>query len=143
MPFGILSAYLFARPLKIALVTVVLDGFVWVASVKTAVFLIADRGWNAYLGMAVAGVVGGLGAGASVGLSRRALLSLSSLGSVAIVGCVSALPFGYWEPMNSDALGANLLGALCFVVWQAAVGMRLSTLCATTSQRLLYPVSGD
>ena len=140
VPFGILAACLFARTLQAGSFLVILFGLVWAASVETAIFLIGDHAWNSYIGMALAGLVGGFGVAASTGISYRSLLSARSLVLVTITGGVLALPFGYWEQKNADLPSSHVLGIACFVLWQAAVGTFLFNLCTESSESQAVPL---
>ena len=129
--FGLLAGFLFVRFKKFWPVIVLQMDLVWMAAWRSAVFLIVDWRWNAYLGMMVAGVIGGLGVAASSGVGRRELLAVRYLAILAAVGAIAALPFGWWEQKNSDS---PLLW--CFAIWQSVVGV---TLWACNSRLVSLP----
>jgi hypothetical protein len=128
-----LGAYLFVRSWKLWIIAVVLIDLVWIVSERAAVFSIADHNAGYYPGMAGAGLLGGLGVGASTGLGCCALLSLRSLAAASGAGGLSALPFRWWVQTNLDEPRSGFAGVACFAIWQPVVGTTLwarsSTIC--------------
>jgi hypothetical protein len=118
--FGLLAAIVFFRPGWMWLLLIVLMNLVWIAAWKTAVYLITDLTWNSYVGMAIAGVIGGVGVAASTGIERRNLLAIQPLLVTAVAGGIASVPFGYWEPRSSDS---PLIW--CFAIWQCVTGVTL------------------
>jgi len=108
--FGLLAAWQFVRSPRLGALTVVAADLVWIASERVAMWLIVDQHWNAYVGMAAAGLAGGLGVSMAAGLFRSAPWAVAA-------GVLAALPFGWWEQQGSDR---PLLW--CIALWQAAVG---------------------
>lgn len=128
---GLVAAYVFVPSGNLRAVTVVLTDLVWIGSYRGAVLLIADHHWNPYAGMVIAGVWGGIGVAAVHGIGQRRLLSGVSLLAAGFAGGVAALPFGWWEPRDSNVA---LLG--CLILWQLAVGVTLSV-CSSPRPALL------
>jgi hypothetical protein len=116
LPFGILSATLFVRPLKRFPWIAFLDCFAWFAAYYTAIALWSRIG--SYGSMAVAGFVGALAVAFFTGLARRELWTRRSLFQIALVGGAAGMPFAI-APSSTPNL--NVL-TWTFPLWQIAVG---------------------
>ena len=126
LPFGIVTAALWARPIAWIVPIVLLDCGAWFAAYYVAIGLWARVG--AYPAMAAAGFVGAFLVVLFTGLGCRKLWSLKPLFEVALVGAVAGIPFAL---LSSGSSTPNLtVLAWTFPLWQVAVGawMRVSTL---------------
>jgi len=85
--------------------------------------------------MGVAGLVGGLGVAASIGIAHRRLLTPFLLAGIAVVGFLAALPFEPWLANHDSHLNtwpdpsqpSRLRYA--FAIWQAAIGAYVCHQC--------------
>ncbi|HYL78311.1 MAG TPA: hypothetical protein VEU96_29240 [Bryobacteraceae bacterium] len=122
LPFAAVSVALWVRSFTPALIIVILDALAWQAGFRTAIAL---AGLGEYAAVCIGGFVGAAGVVASMGLIRRELLSQA--GWAALLGAVTAAPFGLWLRVDSGASSGSHLPLLimCFAVWQIAIGLFL------------------
>jgi hypothetical protein len=113
IPFGILAAYLIGGTPKKIVVTAALISLVWIVAFYTALEL--DRLHNTYLGMCMAGLVGGAGVLLSIQIGGAKPIFWKTVGIGALIGAVAAIPF-CWNYASSDTPWGQ------FAIWQAAVG---------------------
>jgi hypothetical protein len=117
IPFGAVCSFRFVRPRSWFALTLGLDCAVWVAAYRVGVGL---SGFNPYLGMALAGLLGGLGVTLSTGLGCRILYSRRTVAIAGLVGAVAGAPFGLVFGRSDQE---NIILAICFPLWQVVVGM--------------------
>ena len=116
LPFGIVTAGLWARPFGRIPLVAFLDCVAWVAAYYTAIALWSRIG--AYGAMAAAGLVGALLVTVFAGWGCRKLRSGGPIVQAALVGAVAGIPFAMYASVtpNLDVL------AWAFPLWQIAVG---------------------
>jgi hypothetical protein len=118
LPFGMACSFRLMGQRKWIVPTVILDCITWVVAYRLGLALAGSV--NPYPGMAIAGMVGGLGVTLATGLGRRTLYSWRTFAGAALVGAIAGLPFGL--VLNRSAK-EDLILAICFPLWQIAVGM--------------------
>jgi hypothetical protein len=119
LPFGLACSLRFVRPQKkwMAL-AVFLDCVTWVAAFRLGIAFAGNL--NPYVGMSLAGLVGGLGVTLATGLGCRTLYAGRTLAGAALAGAVAGAPFGL---VLDRSIHENLVLAISFPLWQAAVGL--------------------
>jgi hypothetical protein len=127
IPFGLACSVRFIRSRKWIPLAVLLDSATWVAAYRLGLPLAGNL--NPYAGMAVAGILGGLGVTASTGLGCRSLYTRRALGGAALVGAIAGLPFGLL--LNRSGQEALIL-AISFPLWQVAVGLWIGMISSNT-----------
>lgn len=76
--------------------------------------------------MYLAGLVGGLGVSLATALVKRHAPAMRAVGICALAGGVCGLPFAWWLIAGNQApIPDRAFAALCFAIWQAAVGVCL------------------
>ncbi|MGA2435820.1 MAG: hypothetical protein ABSG25_11095 [Bryobacteraceae bacterium] len=129
LPFVFLSFLLFLRHTPKGLLALPLNVAVWFAAYRIAGDMAVYAGDDRpFLPMLLAGTVGGLGVTLAAAIGYRRLLSAKYLIAAAIIGGVSAVPFGLWLRSGSDPLQAIYFRS-AFAIWQAAVGTFLYVVC--------------
>lgn len=136
LPFAVPAAVLLLRSWR-AILAAPLFVVIWLVAYACAWF-----GRITFLPMLIGGLVGALGLALSCRLAlaryrgpeRPAVFTSENLRSLAILGCVAALPFQIrLSSREMDIGGATwefLELAICFAVWQALVGSYLYWVCS-------------
>lgn len=127
LPFAVACSLRLMRPWKWTVPGVLLDAATWMLAYRIGVGLVGSI--YPPLAMAIAGLVGALGVTASTGLARHPLFSRSTLLGSALIGALFGAPFGL-VVNRSDY--ENTILAICFPLWQIALGVWLGRRCATT-----------
>lgn len=129
VPFALVCAALCVRIRRAALIVLAV-GFIWPFAHIAAWFGRAASGSNS-VGMAVGGLLGGLGITLVVAIvDRPHLLSLFWLAGGGLIGAVAALPFKPWLAHVDFRLNPNpnpdpmqpIRLEHAFAIWQACVG---------------------
>ena len=122
LPFAAVSVALWVRSFMPALIILFLDALAWQAAFRCAIALV---GLGEYAAVCIGGLIGAAGVVASMGLIHRALLSQA--GWAALLGTVSAAPFGLWLRVDSGASSGSHFPLLimCFAIWQIVIGVFL------------------
>jgi hypothetical protein len=134
LPFALLCTLLTMRRRSPVLV-VLLISFLWPVARMSAVAIDMITADAQFLSVGVAGLIGGSGVAASIGIGHRRLLSPLLLAGAAVVGLLAALSFGPWlvshdAHLNTwpDPTQPSRL-AYAFAIWQASIGVYVY-LCA-------------
>ncbi len=145
IPFAVLCALLFRRGAKTVLF-VPLMLITWLAAHETARLVGMMIGIDeSFAAVAVGGCMGGLGVALSVSICERRLLTHPYLFLAALVGCISALPFGPWATnyqLSLTSLDRQYYELrpfrlrYSFAIWQAAVGAYLYIVCKGPSAQI-------
>jgi hypothetical protein len=141
LPFAVLCALLFMRKAWAVLVVPLMVA-VWFIAYQAATVVGFQTTPEEYLiPVGVGGFIGGLGVTLSASICSRRLLSPGCLLGAALIGCVGALPFGFWlrsyyahsspwfDPLQPFRLRYS------FATWQAAVGTYLYAICASAKKK--------
>jgi len=127
VPFGIVAAWLCVGRVAPGIALVILDAVVWQLAYRIAVKFGADGPTlQRIAAMYLAGLVGGLGVSLATALVKRHAPAMRAVGICALAGGVCGLPFGWWLDGGKQApIPGWAVAALCFAIWQAAVGVCL------------------
>ena len=132
LPFAFLSFVLFLTPKARGLWALPLSIPAWLVAWFSTLFVMVHVVAVPFVAMWVGGLVGGLGVTLSAGIVYHRLLSSRYLIRAAMIGGVSALPFGFWLILLSggESVPLQSLRLRCaFAIWQAAVGTYLYVVC--------------
>ncbi len=136
VPFAWVCVIIFACRATAAIVTVLLIALVWLIACVSSVFSFTHLG-GYYLAICIGGVIGGLGVALSLSIGH--VFRWRYVIGAALIGCLAALPFGLL--VGSEAADPNrphfVHLALCFAIWQSAVG---SYLYAFKDRRSSLPI---
>jgi hypothetical protein len=127
VPFGIVAAWLCVGRVAPGIVLVILDAVVWQLAYRIAVKFGADGPTlQRVAALYLAGLVGGLGVSLATALVKRQAPAMRAVGISALAGGVCGLPFAWWLIAGNQApIPDRASAALCFAIWQAAVGVCL------------------
>ena len=127
LPFAVACSLRFMRPLQRAGTGILLDAITWVVAFRLGVALAGMM--YPPLGLAIAGLVGALGVVAATGIGCSRLYSRRTLTGAALIGALAGSPFGLIVNRSEQE---NMILAICFPLWQIAVGLWIARRCATT-----------
>ncbi len=138
LPFAVLCLLLLIAPVRRPILALFLNIAIWFVAYGLSFALgMGTGGHHPFVAMCAGGIVGGLGVTLCAAIGHRGLLSIKHLVTIATIGGLSALPFGYWldaDQNHPDPL-QPIYFRLGFVAWQAAVGTYLYAVCTRASKK--------